>query len=523
MIMKRITGASRFRAIRLTVVICFSLAMAACNLGSSLAKITVSPAPAAQAFPTFAPATVTSAPSLIATTQLVPTRNPALAHRPLVWFAPLPPMPTGPGRPFIGSDDFMDLFKPDAPWSQAGSHIQVFKLYGEWVAYDASDGQLRQVVADLNRRGIAIAVEAGPLNPTSECGQGVESFAGTQEGQHIAQRIKDAGGVLSLVALDEPFYYAHLYDGPNACHWPADLIARNVKAYIDSIKIIFPGVQVGDTEPLTQPKMVSDLEGWLDEYHATVGEYFAFIHLDCNFTQPDWASPAKELETFARTRSVDFGLIYSGDGSDLSDGDWLAHAGQRVMHYEVELGGKPDQVLFQSWHDHPDRVLPENDPSSFTGFIDRYFFDWTLLGKPPQGPGSNLARAAKVSASKSLPANPPALVIDGDSNTFWSAGDYPPQWIQLDLGAPHAIKMIMVGISQYPVGITVHRVLGKGPGSGDAFILLHEFKGETRDAQVLSFTPDQPWQNIQYLRIETMASPSWVSWREIEIISADQP
>ena len=488
-------------------------------------KVTVSPAPATQAIPTAVPPSATSAPSLTATNQpqQVPTQNPFLAHRPLVWFAPLPPLPTGPGRPFIGSDDFMDLFKPDAPWSQAASYIQVFKLYGEWVAYHASDGQLRQVVADLDRRGIAIAVEAGPLNPTAECGQGVEGFAGTQEGLHIAQRIKDTGGVLSLVALDEPFYFAHLYDGSNACHWPADRIARSVKSYIDSIKIVFPDVLVGDTEPFVQGETVSDLEGWLEDYRTTTGENFAFFHLDCDFNRPDWASSAKELETFSRRRGIDFGLIYFGDWSDLSDADWLAHAGQRVVRYEVELGGKPDHVLFQSWHDHPDRVLPENEPYTFTGFIDRYFIDRDSLGKLPQGPGSNLARDAKVSVSKFLPGNPPALAIDGDSNTFWGAGDFSPQWIQLDLGAPHAIKQIMLGISQSPAGITLHRVLGKGPGTGDNFILLHEFKGTTNDSQVLAFTPDQPWQNIQYIRIETLASPSWISWREIEIISGDRP
>src|SRR5947207_3704053 len=89
------------------------------------------------------------------------------------WFAPLPPMPEREGRPYTGSDDFMALFSPDAHWQTAAARIGVFKLYGEWVLGTASDAQLRQVVDDLRRRGIALAVEGGPLEP-ADCGRGVE-------------------------------------------------------------------------------------------------------------------------------------------------------------------------------------------------------------------------------------------------------------------------------------------------------------------------------------------------------------
>lgn len=108
----------------------------------------------------------------------------------LAWFAPLPPLAIVEGRNFTGSDDFMDLFEVNAPWQEAANYIQVFKLYGEWVAYKATDAQLKQLVEDLQQRGIALAVEAGPLNASSDCGQGMEGFAGTVEGLNIAQRIK---------------------------------------------------------------------------------------------------------------------------------------------------------------------------------------------------------------------------------------------------------------------------------------------------------------------------------------------
>lgn len=117
----------------------------------------------------------------------------------------------------------MDLFEPDAPWTRAADAINVFKLYGEWAGTDpwnvhATDAELRQVIADLNRRGIALAMEAGPLEPTATCGEGIEGFGGgVRIGIRDASRIKASGGTLSFVALDEPFAFASLYEGPNAC------------------------------------------------------------------------------------------------------------------------------------------------------------------------------------------------------------------------------------------------------------------------------------------------------------------
>lgn len=49
--------------------------------------------------------------------------------------------------------------------------------------------------------------------------------------------------------------------------------------------------------------------------------------------------------------------------------------------------------------------------------------------------------------------------------------------------------------------------------------LLHEFQDYTYDSQFLEYSPSTPWQGIRFIKVETIYSPSWVSWREIEIIS----
>ena len=43
---------------------------------------------------------------------------------------------------------------------------------------------------------------------------------------------------------------------------------------------------------------------------------------------------------------------------------------------------------------------------------------------------------------------------------------------------------------------------------------------DTTDGQTLIFAPPEPLLDIQFIRVETIATPSWVAWREIEIIDA---
>jgi hypothetical protein len=310
-----------------------------------------------------------------------------------VWFAPLPPMPTRPGREYIGSSDFMKLFSPKAPWKTASKRVGVFKLYGEWIQGTATDAQLGRVVRDLRRRHIALAVEAGPLQASSECGEGVEGFGGLTSGRLIADRIKAVHGTLAFIALDEPFYYANVYDGPNACHWPPKQIAGEVREFIAAVRAVFPRVVVGDIEPLDVIVQVRQLVQWLDAYHAVSGEQLPFFHLDVGFLAlQDWPQATKELEDAARARGIAFGLIYDGDGG--TDQQWTQAAEQRFTTYEAQYGGRPDNAIFQSWVDHPDYVLPETKPGTFSYLIDRYFRRRTSLRLDLSPPASDGSRSA---------------------------------------------------------------------------------------------------------------------------------
>jgi hypothetical protein len=482
---------------RLGAILLVAAIVAGCATEASPSAAASSPLPTAQA------TTASAAPT-----------PPDLSARPLLWFAPLPPMPTGPGRPYIGSEDFMDLFAAGAAWDLASERIGVFKLYGEWVAYHATDAQLRTAVEEIARRGLALAVEMGPLDPPPTCGEGVESFAGIDEGRLITSRIRRAGGTLQVIALDEPYYFAHLYGGPNACHWPVEQIAEAVAGFTEAMREDWPGLIVGDTEPMPAPVSPDGLAGWLDAYAAAAGEPLAFLHLDVDWSRPDWPELGLAVEAAGRERDVPIGMIYNG-GAATSDAQWLALAGRRVLAYETDAGGQPDHVLFQSWMDKPDRALPETDPASFTGFVNRYLDDPASLGELVGG-SANLALERPATASSQLVDAHASRAVDGDPDTIWSAGAGPPAWIEIDLGSAQPIGEVRLQVSQFPNGATHHRVsCAAAPGA--ALTPLGELTGETADVEVLTLSLAAP-VSCHSIRIDTLASPSWVAWREIEVL-----
>ena len=116
-------------------------------------------------------------------------------------------------------------------------------------------------------------------------------------------------------------------------------------------------------------------------------------------------------------------------------------------------------------------------------------------------------------ASASAGADLPPRAIDGDVTTVWNAGAFAPAWIQLDLGQPVSISKVRLNISQVPSGPSTHVIAG-GP-TPETLVPIGTLDGETSDKQWLELAT--PATNVRYLRISTTKSPSWVSWREIEV------
>lgn len=140
----------------------------------------------------------------------------------------------------------------------------------------------------------------------------------------------------------------------------------------------------------------------------------------------------------------------------------------------------------------------------------------TVSSSQPVTDSVDLTLSASLTASASIADQPASNAVDGNPDTVWNSGADPRQWIRFEFDPPRMISSVRLTISQYPEGYTVHRIWG---GSTEENVqMLHEFTGNTTDGQILEFQSSAFFENIRILYIVTTESPSWVAWREIEIM-----
>lgn len=125
--------------------------------------------------------------------------------------------------------------------------------------------------------------------------------------------------------------------------------------------------------------------------------------------------------------------------------------------------------------------------------------------------------AGEPTASASLPGHPPGDAIDGDMETHWGSGGDAPQWIEIPLPGPGVVTGVELVVDQHPPGGTVHIVYGRNE-SGD-LVELATVSGETEMFDVIDVAVDESIAMVA-VRVETVESPSWVSWREIVVSTA---
>ena len=130
---------------------------------------------------------------------------------------------------------------------------------------------------------------------------------------------------------------------------------------------------------------------------------------------------------------------------------------------------------------------------------------------------SNFAILADARASNHAEGYEPNAAIDGNMYSEWYSQQVPPQWIEVNLQEERTITAIELRINQEPeAGATTHTIWGKG-ATGD-FVELHILSEHTEAGQWLYYEPDEPWSDIQYIRVETTDSPSEVAWYEVRVL-----
>jgi hypothetical protein len=319
---------------------------------------------------------------ILALTEFLTVR---LAHRPEIWMASFEPV----WREIQGwpPNDYMQLFEPDAPWRQAARGVKVLLLYKKFIE-QATDADLEKVIGGLKQRGIAMAIQGTPLVASKACGQAVEGYGPPQDMAQAAARVKRLGGTIAYVALDEPLYYGHRFDGraalpyethpPTPCHATIADLARQTATKMAGLHEIFPDAKIGDVEPVgvyppqEAADFAADFAQWLDAYKEASGRPFAFVDIDVAWLLPGWPAQFDIIAAAVRKAGIPLGVIYNGTRADASDAAWIASARDHIRRIEQRLGTRPDRVIFQTWTDHPRQMLPETAPDTFTALIRGY-------------------------------------------------------------------------------------------------------------------------------------------------------
>jgi len=134
---------------------------------------------------------------------------------------------------------------------------------------------------------------------------------------------------------------------------------------------------------------------------------------------------------------------------------------------------------------------------------------------------ANLALAANASASASEGGDyAPGKAIDGSLGTWWSAGDGPPQWLEVDLGQAHDIGRIVLqpgwvsATGRQRISVSV-----RGPGTGGEYVPFHTFDVAVEAEVPIEYAAASPVSGIRWVRFETQVANGWVIWHELEVYS----
>lgn len=290
------------------------------------------------------------------------------------WFGGVDPIVLK-GEHQQNSTDYMGLFQPGAPWSNAASRLSVFKVSAQFVL-GAPDAMLRTVFENMHERHVQMAVEMGAVVRLDPCGLG-EGYAPVDMPDRIGRRLHSLNLSLDYMAVDEAVWYTHektwgsAKNGAPNCAYPLTIVAQRVGMSVGAIRRYFPSVQVGAIEPvgssdrITQPQLIADYAQFARLLEAQIGQKLAFFHADIAW-RTDWRPMVAPLKRQMHALGVPFGVIIGGSPDNASEEEWVRTALQRFEELNRNSETRPDDVVIQSWQKVPTHMLPESAPGTST-------------------------------------------------------------------------------------------------------------------------------------------------------------
>lgn len=273
-----------------------------------------------------------------------------------------------PRRPSVALD-YASLFQPNAEWTTAARHLKVFKVDTAFVDH-APIELLKEAFATLQMRGLSLAWEMGAIPPGKDCGSGTEGYAG--DTVRRISRIKEAGGVLKFVALDEPFWFGHFGKTKHTCNFTIAKLAAGVAAQLRYVYAECPTVDIGDIEPIGNPSggdFIGELAEWFDTFKKVNGRPFTFFHADINW-QGHWKEDLSAIQPLTKSRQIALGTIINGDPKAPTDIGWTDAAIKHLQDVVDIARFEPADIVIQTWDNRPTQVLPETAPGTLMNLVD---------------------------------------------------------------------------------------------------------------------------------------------------------
>jgi hypothetical protein len=127
-----------------------------------------------------------------------------------------------------------------------------------------------------------------------------------------------------------------------------------------------------------------------------------------------------------------------------------------------------------------------------------------------------LVSASSTYNSSSLASN----IVDCDTNTVWNAGSFPKADVVINTSNNSVIYSIVLIPEQSPAGKTTHNILVSDHNNIWNKVERIEAYTESGKPIIKIFNP--PLKDVKKIQIQTIDSPSWVAWREIQAYSSQE-
>ena len=248
-------------------------------------------------------------------------------------------------------------------------------LYADHVLHrqNPEDVALTELLGKFRQMNLPLQLEVGAVKPWGKTG--AETFA---KQKPMWERFLRCGALIDSIAMDEPLNCCDTHlKMENAMEYAATETAE----FIALVRKDYPNWLIGDIEGF--PALSADqVIQWIDLLEAKLKakgvRSLDFFRLDTDWmhfvhdTKKGSWREMKRIEDHCRRKEIPFSVVYWAANypamlkRDLAD-DVTWYVGVLRMGFDyAAVGGKPDQIVVQSWVDGPNTFLPETKPFTFT-------------------------------------------------------------------------------------------------------------------------------------------------------------